>query len=53
MNEIDEDSATSEPVKYSQEWYIAEIQKGFDAVDRGEVRDFDEVTEEVLEKLGL
>lgn len=43
----------AESAKYSKEWYIAEIQKGLDSADRGEVRDFDEVTEEILAKLGL
>lgn len=48
-----DNAQVAEPAQYSKEWYIAEIQKGLDSADRGEVRDFDEATEEILVKLGL
>ncbi|MBR6458705.1 MAG: hypothetical protein IKS49_00910 [Actinomycetaceae bacterium] len=43
----------TEPEKYSKEWYIAKIQKGFDEVDAGLAEDGDVVVERVMKARGL
>ncbi|MBR5950427.1 MAG: hypothetical protein IKZ87_03230 [Actinomycetaceae bacterium] len=53
MSKIDEGLTMGEPVKYSKEWYIAEIQKGIDDMKAGRVVPFEQVKEEAYGQLGI